>query len=74
MKLKINSFSLRFALNIVFYSANTFLISFFLLNLFTGSFFQNFAYLLPCLVNSVLNVLSFIMVFFLLPETLASKR
>ena len=27
MKLKINSFSLRFAWNIIFYSANTFLIS-----------------------------------------------
>jgi hypothetical protein len=43
-------------------------------NLFSGSFFENFAYLLPCLVNAAINFLSFLLVYFVLPETLASKR
>ena len=42
--------------------------------LLTDSFFENFAYLLPCLVNAVINFLSVLLVFFVLPETLPSKR
>ncbi|XP_028400589.1 probable peptide/nitrate transporter At3g43790 [Dendronephthya gigantea] len=39
-----------------------------------SSFFKTFAYLLPCILNAVLPVFSFFLVFFSLPETLVSKR
>ncbi|CAB3989263.1 ZINC INDUCED FACILITATOR-LIKE 1-like [Paramuricea clavata] len=39
-----------------------------------SSFFENFAYLFPCLVNAAICFFSFLLVFFIFPETLASKR